>query len=219
MADIEETPDVPATAIDLQRIDFQTIEVPILGATPLIVHRWSEKAIKQMQEKQAGRGTRAKKDIRDPEAEYESSMYRMPDGSPGFPSAAFKAAAVGAVRNFDGLTMVQAKQAMLMLGEGPELLVPILGEPEMRTDMVRVGMGTSDMRYRAMFSTWGTILKVTYNPAILTVNSVMTLIQASGFGGVGEWRPSAPKSATGTFGMFNVFNGGIEQLRKEVYGE
>ena len=37
--------------------------------------------------------------------------------------------------------------------------------------------------------------------------SVIALVDAAGMGGVGEWRPSAPKSATGSYGQFRVASG------------
>ena len=36
------------------------------------------------------------------------------------------------------------------------------------------------------------------------LDSIMSLVDAAGIGGVGEWRPTSPKSATGTFGTFEV---------------
>lgn len=212
------TPDeeTPATQIDLEPIQMQTIDLPIIGLTPLIVHRWSEKAKKQMLDAQTSRGTRKKKDPKNPHQDYLESLYALDDGTPGFPSAAFKAAMVGACRRFDGITMVVAKTAFVVLGDGPELLVPIIGDHEMREDTVRVGMGTADLRYRAMFPNWGTTLRVTFDPQILSLRSIVALANAAGFGGVGEWRPSAPKSSTGTFGMFAVYEGA--NLKKEVEG-
>ena len=68
--------------------------------------------------------------------------------------------------------------------------------------MVRVGMGTADIRFRAMFPDWDATLTIRYFPSILTEDSVLALIDASGAGGIGEWRPS--KAKTGLFGTYEV---------------
>jgi hypothetical protein len=190
----------------LKRLERVTIEVPIEGTSELITHRWSEKAKRMMLESQMARGTKPKKEPKDPQADYESSIYRLPDGRCAIPATAFKAALVGAVRHFDGLTMVQAKAALFINPEEGTDLVAISAEPHMREDMVRLESGVADIRYRAGFWPWSAILKVTYLPHMLDASSVFALVDAAGLGGVGEWRPSAPKSASGSYGMFQVSN-------------
>lgn len=192
------------SVIQLQPLKLETVEIPIVGESELIVHAWSEKAKRAMLEKQMNPGTRAKKDPKDPVADYEASFYRLPDGRFGYPSGGFKAAIVGACRLFDGLPMTQAKIAIRVLGEGPLLLVPIEGEPYMREDMVRLETGVADIRYRPGFPEWRTTLPITFNASLLTLSSLVHLVNGAGQGGVGEWRPSAPKSASGSFGTFRV---------------
>lgn len=193
-----------SSVIQLQPLKLETVEIPIIGETELIIHAWSEKAKRQMLEKQMNPGARAKKEPKDPVADYESSFYRLPDGTPGIPSRSFKGAIVGACRLFDGLPMTQAKIAIRVTGEGPELLLPIEGDPYMREDMVRLETGVADIRYRPGFPEWRTRLPITFNASLLTLSSLVHLVDAAGQGGVGEWRPSAPKSATGSFGTFRV---------------
>ena len=73
-------------------------------------------------------------------------------------------------------------------------------EPVMREDMVRVGMGTADIRHRAMFPTWAAALTVQFMPHIIDIDSVAALIDAGGTNGVGEWRPER----NGAFGTYEV---------------
>ena len=69
----------PAAEIQIDRIAAETIRVPIVGTTPLIIHRFSEKAkLKMLNEMQ---GRRTPKEPKDPEAEYEAAFYRLEDGS------------------------------------------------------------------------------------------------------------------------------------------
>lgn len=185
--------------ISIKPLNFQTIDLDIIGVTELITHKWSDKAKQMMLDKQMGKAVE-KRPKKDPQADYESSMYRLEDGTIVFPAAAFKAAIVGACRMFDGLPMTLAKQAIRVNGE----FVKIDGEPRMREDMVRLETGVADIRYRAGFPEWRTRISITFNANIITPEMLINLVEAAGFGGIGEWRPSSPKSATGSFGCFRV---------------
>lgn len=195
----DDTLKVEAT-IKLQKIQRATIQVRVIGTTPLIVNRFDEKAKQMMLDAQQGK--KNPKEHKDPEACYQRSLYRLPDLTFGFPATGFKAATVDAARYFQGVKMTELRQALLFHGEGPEQLVRIEGVPVMREDTVRVGMGTADLRYRAMFEKWAATLTITYVPTLLDRDSVVTLLDAGGTGGIGEWRPS--KAKTGSYGTFEV---------------
>jgi len=195
-------------AIELRRLEEGVVVASIEGITPVIPHRWSEKAIRMMAEKQGGGGVKQKREPKDPEQEAHDSCYWMPgpDGEdiPGLPATAFKASMVGACRFFEGLTMTSAKLLFYVEGTGKDQLVSIKGDYEMRTDTPRNATGVADLRYRYAFFPWSAELRIKFLPSVITHNSVLALLDAGGRGGVGDWRPSAPKSATGTFGQFRV---------------
>jgi hypothetical protein len=74
-------------------------------------------------------------------------------------------------------------------------------EPELREDMVRVGMGTADIRYRAQFWPWWVEVFVRYNNNVLSEAQISNLFNTAGFGvGVGEWR----SEKDGQHGSFHV---------------
>jgi hypothetical protein len=187
--------------ITLKRIELETVVVPIVGTSELIVHKWSDKAKRQMLDKQMKPGTRSKKEAKDPVADYEASKYKTPEGKDAMVTTAFKKAMVDALRYFDGVSMVLGKTAFFVEGEYVELE----GEPRMREDMVRLdGGGSADIRYRAGYPEWKTKLTITYAKDILTMESVLSLVEAAGqTQGVGEWRPSSKKT-TGPFGRFTI---------------
>lgn len=189
-------------AIEITRVGTETLLVPIVGTSPLIVHRFSEKAKRQMLDNMQGRKT--PKQAKDPEAEYEAAFYRLKDGSYGFPALAFKAATVGGARFYSGVTMTALKQFLFIHGEEGDdgrALTRIDGEPVMREDVVTVGRNGSDLRYRPQFSEWRTMLEIRYVTSALTQGSVLSLIDAGGMGvGVGEWRPEKD----GDFGTYRV---------------
>lgn len=190
------------TTIAIDRIGAETILVPLLGTTPLIVHRFAEKAKRQMLDNMQGR--KSPKEAKDPEAEYQASLYRINDGTYGFPVIGFKAATIGACRFYSGVTMTALKQFLFLRGEpgdGGQQMARIEGEPAMREDVVRVNRGGADLRYRAIFEKWSTTLNVTYVTSVLTRQSVLSLIDAGGMGvGVGEWRPEKD----GDFGTYRI---------------
>lgn len=194
----------PAVAIEIDRIAEECIHVPILGVSPLIVHRFSEKAKRQMLDASQGRQT--PKAPKDPEAEYEAAFYRLADGGYGFPADAFKQATVGAARFYGkAVSMTALKQFIFIsgeLGEDGRMMIPIeADEPTMREDVVRVGRGGTDLRYRPQFHPWSAVLEVRYFTAVLTRTSVLSLIDAGGLAvGVGEWRPERD----GTFGTYRI---------------
>lgn len=190
--------------IAIDRIAAETITVPIIGTTPLLVHRFSEKSKRQMLDTMQGR--KSPKASKDPDAEYEGAFYRLKDDGYGFPVTAFKLATVGAARFYprNAVTMTALKQFMFFRGEvGTDgmSLARIEGEPHMREDVVRVNRGGSDLRYRPEFSEWSTVLEITYVTSALTRGSILSLVDAGGMGvGVGEWRPEK----SGDFGTYRI---------------
>ena len=181
--------------ISIPQIAIQRLMVKIVGDSPLITHAWAEKAIRQIKDKQAKKATKGK-EAREPEADYQAAFYRTDDGVPAMPSVAFKSAAVSACRDLD-MKMTEARGRFHVEGE----LVEIIGEPRFREDMVRVGMGAADIRYRPEFVRWSAILPITYNSTQISPEQIINLLNVAGFGvGVGEWRPEK----NGQYGRFHV---------------
>lgn len=183
-------------AIVLPQLNLQTIGLRLVGDSPLIVHAWSEKSKKMMLDKmmkKANTGRVAK----DPEQEYRDSLYPFPGGGYGFPSIAFKGAAVDAASFVDGITKVQMRGCFHIPGE----LVKIDGEPTPREDVCRVGMGAADLRYRGEFKEWAATVTVQFNANAVSAEQVANMFSIAGFSiGVGEWRPARD----GQFGRFHL---------------
>jgi hypothetical protein len=188
------------TTVELPRLNLQRMRFTLIGDSPLISHAWSAKAKKQMLDKQMKRA-KAAREAKDPEQDYLDSLYVHPSGGYGFPVVAFKSAAVDACSHVEGITKVEARGAFHIDGE----LAQIIGEPRMREDMVRVGMGTADIRYRGEFPEWRTELQLRYNASVLSQEQLLNLFNVAGFAiGVGEWRPQRD----GSFGLFHVASEG-----------
>jgi hypothetical protein len=182
--------------ITLPRLDIRLLNLHIVGDAPLICHKWSEKAKREMLDKQMKKAKPAKV-AKDPQKDYEESLYRGPNGEYQFPAIAFKCAAIDACSHVDGITKVEARGAFHVMGE----YVDIIGKPTKREDMVRVGMGTADIRFRGEFKKWSTRFVVRYNARVLSPEQITNLFNTAGFAiGVGEWRPEK----NGDKGLFHV---------------
>lgn len=190
-------------------IETKTFNVKLIGDSSLIVHMWSEKAMKMILDKRtkkAGTGKEAK----DPWADYCDSMYWLSEKPTnpteddiaeakfGFPAKAFKACAIDAGFQ-QGIIpkKTTARGAFHILGE----MVEIEGHPQIREDMVRIAMGTADIRYRGEFPEWSVVLTIRYNPRAMSAEQIINLLNFGGFSnGVGEWRPEKD----GDHGTFHV---------------
>lgn len=195
--------------VEIPEINLRTMKLTIVGDSSLIVHAWSEKAKKMILDKQMKKATTAK-EAKDPWIDFCESLYWL-DGMPdkpteediatarfGFPACGFKAAAVDAGYQQGILAKkTTARGAFHIVGD----MVEIKGTPTMREDMVRIGMGTADIRYRGEFKEWSAELTIRYNPNVMSAEQIVNLINMGGFAnGIGEWRPSKD----GSFGTFHV---------------
>ena len=205
--------DADTKRIELPALKIEQARVTLIGDSPLISHKWSDKAKKQMLDKQMKKAKQGK-EAKDPWMDFCESLYwlsPMPKEPTeddiaaakfGFPTVAFKAAAVDACSHVDGVTKVEARGAFHINGE----FVTVEGVPTIREDMVRIAMGTADIRYRGEFKAWRTSFVIRYNRNTLSLDQIVNLFNTAGFGiGVGEWRPQKD----GSYGMFHV--GGAEE--------
>lgn len=209
MAVAVKTPSSPKI-LEIRRPDLQTVEIPLEGLSPLIVNRWSEKAMRQIEENQQGKVKmpRGKKEPRNPEAEFLASSYRLGDGDYGFPAGAFRKAAISAVRNVDGMTMAFAKGLFVCPDEYVQL---ITGEPEMDVRPVRLQSGVADLRYRAKFWPWSCVLKIRFFAGATSAEQIANLMIIAGeCVGVGELRPERG----GSYGRFTIKAEAAEGSRK-----
>ena len=185
--------------ITLQPIKRQTMRVRIVGDSPLICHRFGEKARKQMLDKQMKRAQQSK-EAKSPEDDFAAARYITEDGRDGFPAAGIKKAIANAFRFADGMKKVEINGA-LHVQPGIEL-VPIDGpEPVMREDTVKISMGTTDIRFRPEYRDWSMEFDIVFNGRAISPEQIVNLVNIAGFGiGIGEWRPER----SGQFGMFHV---------------
>ena len=193
-----------ATVIEVQAVKIEVIGITIEGDTPLLAHKFSNTARKEILDKQMGK--RTQRAPKDPGQDFREATYQSKEGWYGFPAEGIKQACVGACRFIDGLAMTEARGAFFVMARGLDAesgqqLVMVQGEPEMHESMVRLGGRTADVRFRAQFFPWRITFEVRYNPNVITTEAIVNLVQLAGFHqGIGDWRPEK----NGTFGMFHV---------------
>jgi hypothetical protein len=180
--------------VSVMDFKIQSVEIPIIGISPLIVHKFSEKAKKQIEDKQQGKAQNSKRERRNPQEDYEGAKHISSDGWEGFPAAGFKAAIIRAAK-VTGMVMKDTQTALFVEADCPYTqLVKIEGECRLREDMVRIGMGSADVRYRPEYPEWKAVLRITYNEGILSLDQVFQLVKTAGFFcGIGEMRPEKTK--------------------------
>lgn len=206
-----------AETIVIQPVEKVTAEITIIGDSNLIVHAWSEKAKREMLDAQQGKKSGKKKEYKNPVADFIRSMYWLdgtpyiPDGATeeeaeqifndaiskgarfGFPAVAIKKAAVSAAYR-QGLTKdkVSANGSFWLNGIDDVEFVEIESDepPVMREDMVKVGMGTADIRYRGEFRNWKCRCRISYlKGGVFSLENIISMINLGGFCcGLGEWR-------------------------------
>ncbi len=209
-----------AEVIEIRPIEIKKVTIRIVGDTPLIMHAWSEKAKRMMLEAQMGVAKGKKKEAKNPVDDFIRSMYwltPMPeDGTMesfeeaiangarfGFPVTAFKQAAISAAYRMGWAKDKMSMRGAFFIDSDENGMIEIHSDtPEMREDMVKVGMGTADIRYRGEFKNWYADLTISYNAnGQYSLENIVNIINAGGYVcGVGEWRPERD----GQNGMFHV---------------
>ena len=213
--------------LEIRPIQIQKVTLRLVGDTPLIMHAWSEKAKRMMLEAQMGKAKGKKKEAKSPADDFIRSMYWL-DGMPeyadsaseeekmqafmdaiergarfGFPVTAFKQAAISAAYRMGwAKDKVSLRGAFFIDGDENGMIEIHSDAPKMREDMVKVGMGTADIRYRGEFDNWSADLTVSFNVnGNYSLENIVNIINAGGYiCGVGEWRPEKD----GQYGMFHI---------------
>ena len=205
--------------IEVPEPNIQKIKLTLVGTSPLIQHQFSAKAKKQILDKQMKKAQKAKA-TREPKKEFENSLYLIKtgkfvypktggfpmkvkfSGEIGIPALWVKQAAVASARNLTDVTMTFLRGALFVEARAEDGLVEVrYDELMLREDIVRIGRGSSDLRYRGQLNGWETDIVIKFNADVLSAEQVINLIKISGYSsGVGEWRPAR----NGDFGCFDV---------------
>ena len=220
-----------AKVVEILKPEFDTVEFTIVGRSPLIVHAWSEKAMRMMLETQTGTAKKGKHEIKIPGNDFKNAAYWLTDQPEdgendaeseanfesaiasgakfGFPVTGIKQSAItGAARGGLDVKMTELRGAFFIEGATPDStpdLAEIVGPaPMMRTDMVKVGgmSKVADIRFRPEWREWQIPLRMTYNKN--GKYSLEQLLACFSYGGFVTGLGEWRPERDGQFGMYEV---------------
>lgn len=206
MATRKITEKVAPESIDVLEVYQGRIEVCVLGTTPLIMNRMSEKAKRDLLMPKGRKNAmeRATTLKHSPMDEFRASPYRI--GSTEAPTylglltTAFKKVMMTAALDLPGTKKAQIGRLTYVNGD----MTPVYGIPEMLMSTVRSAdmNRTPDIRTRAIVPTWATRLSVTFIQPLMKAQAVTRLLMAGGLSvGVGDWRL---EKGSGNYGLFEL---------------
>jgi hypothetical protein len=203
-----------AVVISIPQIKIKEAEVTIVGDSSLLIHKFSDKAKREILEKQMKKAKVAK-DAKNPVADFfgalhwltpepeektlESFTQAIINGAKfGFPSVGVKQSAISAAYRA-GLSKNKVSLQGVFHIEGE--FVEITGNLGMREDYCKIPMGGADIVYRGEFTNWESTFKIKYDESVFSLDQIIQYINYGGFAvGIGDWRPEKG----GNFGMFHV---------------
>lgn len=191
--------------IDVISIETGTVMLKVLGRTPLICNRLSEKARFQLllpptKKNAVEKATTLK---HNPVDEYRASVMRTKgeaETAIALPATAFKGALCSAALDMPGTKKAQIGRLTFVEGEQ----IQIFGKPQIFSTITRSAdmNKTPDVRTRAILPEWAAIVPVTFNRPLLNEMSIYRLMVAAGITiGVGDFRQ---QKGAGNYGSFNV---------------
>lgn len=200
--------------LEIPRLDIRDMVFNVVGKSPLILNRMSEKAMRVILFP-SGSKTQAEKQSslkHDPVAEYQASPYILLEAPTllALMASAFKGAMATAALDLPGAKKSQIGRLVAIEGD----YVPIYGLPRLLMSVVRSAdiNRTPDIRTRAIVPRWAARLTVHFVMPILRPQDIVNLLSAAGItAGVGDWRQEKGK---GSYGSFTVVNDNDPELRE-----
>ena len=192
---------------------FEMAKVRIIGTTPLVLHKFSQKVQNNIRETQEA-GSQARKgktrQARDFEENYENAKHISRAGWCGIPASAFRNALISACRTV-GFRMTIAKLSLFIVADGFDeqgtgLVRISKGEPHMDVRPGRNANGGIDLRSRPMWPEgWEAIVTFRWDAEQFSASDVINLLARAGQQvGVGEGRPDSKMSAGCGWGEFAI---------------
>ena len=198
--------------IEIPSIKKGRLRMTIQGDTYLMVNNFSDAAKEKMVRKQLGKAQELD-GPRDPEKEFQDSLYKMSKNRYGIKAMALKKAGVRACSFVKGIPMTKAMGAFHVI-EQEQGLVEVLpaskNDPTMDTRITKIGpYKIPHTRYRGIFRPgWKISFEVRYNANTITPAQLYNLFNNAGFStGIGEYRPDR----SGNLGLFSVVLGKQKQ--------
>lgn len=194
-------PEQESSQIIIAKLELGYLKVTVenMPDSTLIVHRLDPKTVEKFTDKEFGR--KSTRELRNLDDEYNKCFHYTKDKKYGFPASGFFGAMLDAAVACD-IPKTELKRAVRIIGDIYEIKYKKLNR---RIDNPRrAGINsTPDERHRPEFVDWEIEILIQYDKNLISAEQIINLLNRAGFSsGLGDWRPSAPKS--GTHGMFRV---------------
>lgn len=206
MAVRKSNPTAPETITDILTVSTGQFDCCIVGTSPLILNRMSQKAARELLMPK-GRKTAIDKATslkHVPLDEYRASAYVLKDEDSPTLLAHLATAFKGAIRSA-ALDMPGAKKSQIgRLTYIPGEFVGIYGVPKLFMSIVRSAdmNRTPDVRTRAIVPQWACRLRITFVQPLIRAQAVANLLAAAGITiGIGDWRS---EKGSGNYGQFRI---------------
>jgi hypothetical protein len=207
---------VETAEIEIMQINTNEVRFNLVGTTPLIMHRFDQKAWRELllpskRKNTAERETTLK---HDPIAEFRGAIYRSREARAPtvihLPCGMLHKAIGQAALDIPGA----AKSQIMRLTSVITPTVHLYGIPMLGADMVREGMSkTPNVRIRPYFREWACEISFRYIADLVQEKQIAALLGAAGhIVGVGDWRGEKG----GSFGRFRVAEENDIEFRRIV---
>ena len=196
----------PSTELTVLEISKGRMAFAVMGRTPLVCNRLSEKARRELLLPTGRKSAAARAETlkHDPIAEYRASPYRATGDDVEtrilMPCTAFKRALRDVAVDIPGAAKAQVGRLTYVEG----VYVSVYGIPQLFMVPVRSAdmNRTPDIRTRAILPEWACHVTVSFVKPLLREQIVANLFSAAGMmRGIGDWRP---EKGAGDFGQFDL---------------
>lgn len=205
MAATKKTAVVESESMDVIQVDRAVRTACVLGTSPIILNRVSEKSIHELLYPAPRKTTADKKHFlkHDPLSEYRSSAYaHLSNREPTrlrLKGACFAEALRSVALDVPGTTKTEMRRSTSVDGE----YVDLFGIPQLFMTGVRNSdrNKTPDIRTRAVVPEWACYVTFSCTTPVMNIHTVAQLLAAAGMmRGVGDWRPEKG----GVFGKYEL---------------
>lgn len=212
--------EIRESALEISQIELDDLTFRLVGVSPLILNRQSEKA-KHSLLLPAPRQNKAQREQtlkHIPTDEFQASPYRntgVYSKEPTLlhlPGGMFKKSLSQAAIDIPGASKAQIGRLVSL----KSTQINLYGVPYLRADMVRqAGMTkTPDVRFRACLREWACEVTYTYVSSIVTPLSIGNLLSAAGvIVGIGDYRV---EKGAGDYGKFRLAEEGDPEWQRIV---
>lgn len=192
-------------SIEVLEVRRGKVEVCILGTSPIILNRMSQKAREVLLLPRGPKSAAEKKSTlkHNPPEEFRASAHTTAEPGPTrllIPGAMVKGAIRSVALDMPGASKAEIGRQVFVENEWLHLY----GVPEMFMAVTRSAdmKRTPDIRTRAIVPRWACRASITFVVPLLTAKVVMNLLAAAGImRGLGDWRP---EKGSGSYGQFEL---------------